>query len=426
MFDESGTMRKTKKASLYDAYSPMDLPTVQQVHYVIDGGHLMHRVVWTRGQTYEDVCLTIVEYVKRHYGNQVTVIFDGYEENTLTTCTKTAERMRRSGVKSADVLFEASMPVLTSQSDFLSSNKNKSRLIKLLSKHLRQSGFEVIECDADADTQIVTKALTLSATASKEQVVIIGDDVDLLVLLTALASEDQSNVYIKKPAKGKIPENTYNAGCLKYESIKKLILLLHAFSGCDTTSALYNFGKKKFVDILKKNKSLRDVLLVFYEKNADEEALKLAGEKFFLALYGGDLEDDLDELRYVKFAKSTTKNKANLASIPPSKASAFQHTLRVYHQTQMWLNNHLDPTKFGWKIQNNCLRPVTTTKQPAPEQVMKILFCSCKKNCGAHCGCRKSGLKCSDVCGNCKGQSCTNSKPVLNESDDEDNQDSLE
>ena len=44
-----------------------------------------------------------------------------------------------------------------------------------------------------------------------------------------------------------------------------------------------------------------------------------------------------------------------------------------------------------------------------PEFLLKIVFCSCKGNCTKQsCGCRKLGLKCTEICKNCHGQSCEN------------------
>lgn len=261
----------------------------------------------------------------------------------------------------------------------------------------------------------------LSLSSSNEYVVIVCDDIDILVLLTALANEDENNVLISKPAKGKQEAKLFNARCLKFENLKNHLLLLHAFSGCDTTSALYNFGKKIFFDVLTKNNKLQDILRTFNDKNSSQNAVIRAGEQFFLTLYGGNLNGNLNELRYQKFTRSLTKSKLNLATLPPTKSTAKEHSLRVYHQVQLWLGNPLNPLQYGWMVVNNMLAPVTSTMKPAPENFLKMLFCRCKTNCGSQCGCRKSGLKCSDICENCKGQSCTNAQMIIHEEQDDDN-----
>ena len=47
------------------------------IHYVLDGGSLLHRLPWTRGETFECVCARYVSYVTRKYG-KASVVFDGY------------------------------------------------------------------------------------------------------------------------------------------------------------------------------------------------------------------------------------------------------------------------------------------------------------------------------------------------------------
>lgn len=417
LFDEHG-MRKTKKAALYDLYKPVDDSlTGVQIHYVIDGGHLLHRVVWNKGQTFEDICFNIAEYVKRHYGTDVTTVFDGYEESTLTTCTKTAERMRRSGYKNtAEVLVAPNMPITTSQEEFLKSNTNKLRFIGLLKDYLEQNNIKVKQCDADADVYIVREALREAS--SNRIVVIIGNDIDLLLLLSAMAQDEQKNVFLLKPAQGKQEARLYNTDSLTVKNLKDHILTLHAFGGCDTTSAVFNLGKKKYFQITKNSDELKEKLNVFRERNVSQDVISRAGEQLFLALYGGDLNGNLNELRYQKFARSITKSKINLANLPPTKSAAQQHALRVYHQVQMWLGNSLDPKEYGWMEENRILKPVMMTIKAAPENVLNMIYCRCKTNCGSKCGCRKSGLNCTDICENCKGQSCSNGLLLLHESEE--------
>ena len=44
---------------------------------MLDGGSLLHRIPWTRGETFENVCHKYVNYVLKKYG-EATVVFDGY------------------------------------------------------------------------------------------------------------------------------------------------------------------------------------------------------------------------------------------------------------------------------------------------------------------------------------------------------------
>jgi len=98
----------------------------------------------------------------------------------------------------------------------------------------------------------------------------------------------------------------------------------------------------------------------------------------------------------------------NLASLPPTQAAARHHSLRTYHQIQLWIGNEKNPLHWGWKISKYGLLPITTNKDPAPQSVLNTVSCKCTKRCKGSCSCRKLGMTCSSICFNCKGQACTN------------------
>lgn len=79
-------MRKTKKSILYDVF-PTTTNTYnvldKNVVVVIDGGFLLHRVVWPSTSTYGNIIENYVNYVKRHYGSNCVVVFDGYANTEL-------------------------------------------------------------------------------------------------------------------------------------------------------------------------------------------------------------------------------------------------------------------------------------------------------------------------------------------------------
>lgn len=107
-----------------------------------------------------------------------------------------------------------------------------------------------------------------------------------------------------------------------------------------------------------------------------------------------------------------------LSSLPPTSAAAQQHINRVYYQVQTWLGKDLQPEQWGWNLQNKILEPITTLLPPAPDELLNTIFCNCKKGCGAKCGCRKVGLQCSPVCGQCQGQACLNASVVLDDAEE--------
>lgn len=103
--------------------------------------------------------------------------------------------------------------------------------------------------------------------------------------------------------------------------------------------------------------------------------------------------------------------------MPPTERAAYYHGLRVHFQVIEWKMLEqpvaLDPLEWGWKMENDKLCPVTTDKPVAPDNLLKVIRCKCKKTsknqCGSNiCTCRKHGLKCVAACGGCHGEDCNN------------------
>lgn len=58
-------------------------------------------------------------------------------------------------------------------------------------------------------------------------------------------------------------------------------------SGCDTTSAVFNQDKIKFVQTLKENPGLHNIILIWFkDPDAIPEAFADTGKHFLAALYG--------------------------------------------------------------------------------------------------------------------------------------------
>ncbi|CAG9817157.1 unnamed protein product [Phaedon cochleariae] len=189
--------------------------------------------------------------------------------------------------------------------------------------------------------------------------------------------------------------------------MKELILFLHAATGCDTTSAIFDIGKLKPFRRLSQDEALRLRVGVFNSPNATPDDIATAGEMFIMSLYPGKTSDDLGKRRFQMYVKINSRLPANkkfdLAQLPPTSSSSREHSLRVYLQVQEWLGNPLPPTDWGFeKDEEGHLRPVTNRR------------CESKK-----CSCRRHKMVCSNICGYCAGHGCSN---TLRE-EDEDNVD---
>ena len=92
-------MRKTVKSALGQS---LDLVKHTITEYtspsatIIDGGHLIHVVVWPTSLTYQTVIDLYVNYVVSHYNQvRIIVIFDGHGDKQTT---KSQEQRRRAAV----------------------------------------------------------------------------------------------------------------------------------------------------------------------------------------------------------------------------------------------------------------------------------------------------------------------------------------
>ncbi|GBM42637.1 hypothetical protein AVEN_221750-1 [Araneus ventricosus] len=117
----------------------------------------------------------------------------------------------------------------------------------------------------DADVHIVKTAIE-TYEKIKKQAVVIGQDVDLLVLPTAL-TPDYMDILMLKEGKGKVKDRSIALKDLQNSNLviecKKSILFLHAISGCDTTSGFYGKGKLQAVQLFNHSKYLQDIPEIF-------------------------------------------------------------------------------------------------------------------------------------------------------------------
>ena len=107
LFDNVGLPREPNKSTLADALWEMvkqeqTEPNGDDLQYVLDGGALLQRLPWSRGETFENICQMYVTYVTKRYG-KATIVFDGYEDGPAI---KDATHCRRTGSsKGPNVIF---------------------------------------------------------------------------------------------------------------------------------------------------------------------------------------------------------------------------------------------------------------------------------------------------------------------------------
>ncbi|GBL99290.1 hypothetical protein AVEN_177322-1 [Araneus ventricosus] len=75
----------------------------------------------------------------------------------------------------------------------------------------------------------------------------------------------------------------------------------------------------------------------------------------------------------------------------------------------------LSDENWGCQTSTHGLAPKTVIKYPESQSLFMTIFCKCAKGCRYTCSCRKSGIKFSSNCANCKGHSCANAPPETHE-----------
>ncbi|GBM74340.1 hypothetical protein AVEN_51810-1 [Araneus ventricosus] len=114
--------------NIFDTVPERPVGNTDNLHLAFDGGSLIHRVVWPKQETFGDVYTTYKSYIKRHYGDEVTVVFDGYTESNVNT--KVIERQRRRMKRtSRKIIFNESTVLLDPQRQFLSNLSNNEFFI---------------------------------------------------------------------------------------------------------------------------------------------------------------------------------------------------------------------------------------------------------------------------------------------------------
>ena len=220
------------------------------------------------------------------------------------------------------------MTVPTSQQKFLSNTHNKSRFISMLKEKLTAENILVKQANNDADVLIVETAI--EQFNSTHTIIVVGEDVDLLVLLTARTPTEKT-IFFLKPGKAQHQSEIYTSKSLSsFAKCQNHILFLHAITGCDTTSAFYKRGKRTVFKMFEKQ-DLVECAEVFQNCNSTQHEIIISGVRFLFSMYGAPKKTTyLDEHRYACFVKNTkNKKQVQLACLPPTSAAAHQHLLRV-------------------------------------------------------------------------------------------------
>ncbi|KAJ8678202.1 hypothetical protein QAD02_013989 [Eretmocerus hayati] len=415
LFNEKG-MIDSKKSRFSDEF-PHSNKVPANPCYVIDGGLLLHKVLWKPNQTIRDIITRYVTHVKSHYsGSETFVVFDGYPDDCST---KSYERFHRNKTVGAEIQFNSDTPVKCNQELFLSNEVNKKRFIQMLSRELQMADIKVNVAEEDADLLIIQTAVNVARAKPDENVVVVGEDIDLLVIMNQLAWMLRNLHFLQpKRSNSKRDIRIFSSSSFKHPELQSRVGFLHSFSGCDTTSGFCGHGKSKLTMVMKKNERLRELMNCFYEEDSEKSEIADSACKIVVALYSGESEKNLAQTRFSSYCDSSASKTLNLKELPPTEGAVQQHSYRVYQQLQTWLGRKKKTLEWGWSESHYGLKPcmVTDKKYLIPEDILRDFFCSCRTGCKNNsCGCRKRGLKCSNLCQVCVGKDCSNCEMIADD-----------
>ena len=188
----------------------------------------------------------------------------------------------------------------------------------------------------------------------------------------------------------------------------RLLLLSHAFSGCDTTSGILGHGKVRILKKMASPNAPKDALDTLLNLRSAREEISKAGIVLFQYIYDRPTTP-LHQIRYELYSKLVAKGKFLPQKLPPTDASATQHALRSYLQYLDWAlleSQSLDPSQYGWVKSSQTFEPVCFEGEVAAAALLNFTACNCKTNnpdaaCNSNrCSCKRMGLSCLAACGN--------------------------
>ncbi len=82
---------------------------------------------------------------------------------------------------------------------------------------------------------------------------------------------------------------------------------------------------------------------------------------------------------------------------------------------------NMDAANWGWRVEENVLVLIMSETNVAPDNLLKMIHCNCTTGYTTlRCSCRRYGLPCHTVCGQCQVELCSN---PYNQHDSEDDDD---
>jgi len=216
------------------------------------------------------------------------------------------------------------------------------------------------------------------------------------------------------------------------ESSCEYLIGLHAFTGCDTVSAITNRGKLGAFKLMKRDGKYQET---FRQLGNSCEVSKDLFDKiqlFTCHMYATTTTiTEVNELRYQLLCAK--RGEIESSQLPPCRDCLRMHVLRVNYQASIGkccLQPQPivpSPKECGWTIDEDGQLIIEWMRTPSAPDVILELFCKCLRSCQPEsCMCLANGLASTNMC---KLKTCSNQKKdeqftvEIGDSDDEERDD---
>jgi hypothetical protein len=254
-----------------------------------------------------------------------------------------------------------------------------------------------------------------AASHGADAVVISSEDTDVYILCLAFSFQIAAPLFLQTSMRNRstITNITLTAASLGSDVCRALVGM-HAYTGCDSVSALAGKGKIQALKLVMENNLAQKAFKKLGESWLLSEAQLKSLEHITCAIYSSKNTESVDQVRYDMFC---AKNDVKSHQLPPCSNCLILHANRANYQAAVWRRSLMaDPQcsslvecggwKFELKEDRECLVINWMNIPPAPDAVLELLSCKCTKSCNApSCVCVVNGLKCTDMC---RLKKCTN------------------
>ena len=337
-----GFPRKTNKAALATPLQK-DVPLAdglpQNSAAIIDGVSLVQKLsVGGEQTTFAMVASSLL----------TKLLHEGSQSNRIDV--KNAEKTMRGEVAGVQLSHISSTQLVKQCRKFLSEVKNKTSLIKFISKEWREEACmrrlkgktlfvtaesecwkitekgsenvtELTSNQEEADTRLLLHAKH-AAHEDYEAVAVISEDTDVFVLLLNFSSIINTRLYMKCGSRTRTQLVDIKGAVQRTgREICETLIGLYSFTGCDSVSAFAGKGKIGALKILKSNEGARRAFRELGQSWTVSEDLYTLLEKFTCSMYipVGNTTSHVNDARYKLFCAKNGELESH--QLPPCQDS---------------------------------------------------------------------------------------------------------